>query len=656
MPNPTDCTIVRAAIHPGIGIARIGNSKSEYFIGPEITTPQPQAADYYRDQSGAIKRQAARFRIYGYNAAGETVRELNADNADIVWTVHVANRKAQWYRFTAALDIPQSAGVAVIRRNADFADRAALAIDPGPRSISGKSVSGGDPHAFNTGTFKGKTVVPLGEIRTDEAGRLLFLGGTGLSASPSGAPIFTRADPDSFNNADDWYDDTSDGPVTATVSIGGKDIAVDPAWVVVAPPNYGPDMVGWRTMYDLLCDLYIGPPLNWLNPPNPVSFTNDVLPILQRLSNLQWVNKGYATMFGKGCPMDFHDPDFIGRLAYKPASTADGDGYQELRQSIYNMFRPLAPVVAEPVVWPHVWPWIYGDAYGSYPMTGPGNMMTMTQLQQTVLHDWVENTFKNDWPPKTQNSATLDAVQVADQPAMLDQAALHFCLADTFHPGCEMTWPMRHATMYAAPFRIRQRPNGQVEPDYGPKLSAQQALAPDGPLNAQGPGDISRWMALPWQGDTAFCRSGYDPQYDPYLPTFWAARVPNQVLDEEDYATVIDTTASRERRLAAFNRRMKWTRAIDVDDGSATAPTMMNMIALFGTLGIVEARPGVKDDKDFPEVIYVETIAAKAIQQKALLASKKLKAPERPLTRIELAGWDSEEQFRAFRSVRVRYE
>src|ERR1700691_587852 len=71
MPNPTDSTIVRAAIHPGIGIARIGNSQGGYFIGPEITTPPPQAADYYRDQTGAIKRQAARFRVYGYNAAGD---------------------------------------------------------------------------------------------------------------------------------------------------------------------------------------------------------------------------------------------------------------------------------------------------------------------------------------------------------------------------------------------------------------------------------------------------------------------------------------------------------------------------------------------------------------------------------------------------------
>ena len=41
-------------------------------------------------------------------------------------------------------------------------------------------------------------------------------------------------------------------------------------------------------------------------------------------------------------------------------------------------------------------------------------------------------------------------------------------------------------------------------------------------------------MAVPWQTDTASCRSGYylgyGPRYDPYVPTFWPARVPNQVL------------------------------------------------------------------------------------------------------------------------------
>jgi hypothetical protein len=37
-------------------------------------------------------------------------------------------------------------------------------------------------------------------------------------------------------------------------------------------------------------------------------------------------------------------------------------------------------------------------------------------------------------------------------------------------------------------------------------------------------------MAVPWQTDTASCRSGYDLSYDPYVPAFWPARVPNEVL------------------------------------------------------------------------------------------------------------------------------
>ena len=641
--------IVRAAIHPAIGIARIGDSASGFFIGPEVTDPAPEKPEHYRDPAGALKRQAARFRVYGYDAQGQVVRELTADNADIQWTAHLANKKAQWYQFQAALDIPEAKAMSVPRRNPKVVDRATLAIDPGPRSISGKSVSGGAAHQFDTGKFK-TTVVPLGEIRTDEAGRLIVLGGTGKSASPSNAPVFIPTDGNSFNNADDWYDDTSDGPVTATVKIDGQSVPVDGAWVVVAPPNYAPNIISWRTLYDLLSDVYVKS--GWQTIPAEISFTNDILPILRRLSNLQWVNQGFATLYGKGCPMDFDDDAFIARLAKKPDPVDRTDPYGELRQTIYNSFRPPLPTVAEPVVWPHVWPWIYGDAFGSFSATGPGNMLTMTALQAALLRRWVDGKFIADWPAPAP-AASLDQVPLGEQPAMLDKSALHFCLADTFHPGCEMTWPVRHASMYAAPFRVRQRPAGQPEPDYGAMLNQQIALQVDGPLYAQGPGDITRWMALPWQGDTAFCRSGYDPEYDPYVPTFWAARVPNQVLTEEDYKTAIDTTLPRDKRIAAFNYRASWLRAIENAD---TADVMMRMIAEFGALGIVEARPGVKDDPDFPEVMFVETLGASHLKGLAMAVSRFRAAPPRPLTRIERAGWASEEQFREFRRVRVRHE
>jgi len=109
MSQDTDSKVVRAAIHPAIGIARVGNSENEFYIGPEVLEPQPQPPGFYKDSKGALKREAAQFRIYGYNANGEVVSELTSDNADITWTVHVANKKSAWYQFQLALDIPEAA-------------------------------------------------------------------------------------------------------------------------------------------------------------------------------------------------------------------------------------------------------------------------------------------------------------------------------------------------------------------------------------------------------------------------------------------------------------------------------------------------------------------------------------------------------------------
>jgi hypothetical protein len=208
--------------------------------------------------------------------------------------------------------------------------------------------------------------------------------------------------------------------------------------------------------------------------------------------------------------------------------------------------------------------------------------------------------------------------------------------------------------MFEGPFRIRRRPAGEPEPNYGLDLTQPIALKPGGPLDAQGPGDISRWMALPWQGDTAFCRSGYEAEYDPYLPTFWPARVPNQVLTEVNYQIVIDPKQTREARIAAFNARDGWLRA---PKGPAPAQ-MMQMIAQFGSMGIVEARPGVKNDPDIPEVLFVECLPAHlppGLKAATTLAGTPLaEAISQPETRLEKAGWESEEQLAEFRGIRVR--
>src|ERR1700710_1349826 len=105
-PGMSDTVIVKAKIHPAIGVARVGNSETGYFVGPEVINPPPATAQERRDDKGALRRQAALFRIYGYNAAGEVVGELTADTAAIEWQGELSNLKAAWDQFQIALDIP----------------------------------------------------------------------------------------------------------------------------------------------------------------------------------------------------------------------------------------------------------------------------------------------------------------------------------------------------------------------------------------------------------------------------------------------------------------------------------------------------------------------------------------------------------------------
>lgn len=600
-PEGKDEVVVRAAIHPAIGIARVGNSPNDFFVGPEVIDPKPEAPGFYRDCNGALKRQAARFRIYGYNAAGDVVRELTPDWASIHWTVQVANRKAGWYQWQIAMDIPEAAAVELPLRNATIRGkkRQQLDITPDAISIEGRMVSGSQYQFRGQITFEqdGRPYpanVYLGEIQTDQDGNLLFLGGHGVSATPTGSTIYNEEDPNGFINADGWYDDMSDGPVTATVSINGQEIPVEPAWVVTAPPNYAPIVKGVRTLYDLLQDLYID--AQWMNFPSEISFSSDVYPILFRLSNLQWVNSGFATQFGWGGLNDFQDPAYVAKLAQDP-KLSGVDVYAELRRQVFNSFRD--PNGADNNQLP--WPWVYGDAMNIPPAQTPRQNATISATQYRTLRMWADGNFVADWGQTPQVPATIADVPLQDCPAMLDRAALEFCLADAFHPGCEVTWPIRHLSMFSSPFRIRHRPAGQPDPAYGTTLNQKEILSRVGPLYEQGPGDLTRWMGLPWQADTGFCRGGYEMEYDPFVPTFWPARVPNQVLTADAYLIVTNPGKPLEERLAAFTQRMEWVEPLK----GTTAGQMEDMVRIFGDMGLLEVLPGSKDDPAFPDTMMV---------------------------------------------------
>jgi hypothetical protein len=387
-------------IHPAIGVARLGNSPTDFFIGPEtMGTPVPPPGGY-KDGQCRVKRQAARFRLYAYDGSG-VATELTTATADITWTVELGNRKASSDGFS-------SSG----RRNNNAVDRSKLDILPGSRLLHGPS----QLVKFNTGTItvwradlsSATATVDLGEARTDPEGRLLVLGGFGVSASPTGRPLDTAGD---LFNKDEWYDDISDGPIQATVKINatGQTFTAEGAWVIVAPPKYAPPLINAITLWDRLFDFFVDKGM--LPAPTTTSFARDIYPILRAALDVQDVNAGASGQ---------HNPYIV------PADFPVADATK--RATIFNALKN--------------------------PSGGGGNMpllngsATLTKTQYAHMQRWKDGTnIDNTWP----------VAPPALSPQELDRAALFHCVGAAFFPGIEAgDFTIGDSARYSTPFRFNQ--------------------------------------------------------------------------------------------------------------------------------------------------------------------------------------------------------
>jgi hypothetical protein len=244
---------------------------------------------------------------------------------------------------------------------------------------------------------------------------------------------------------------------------------------------------------------------------------------------------------------------------------------------------------------------MYGDGT-TIPTKNNWKWLAVTPLQYAKLRRWADGDFVDDRDTRP-GPAALAYYPAKERPAVLDQAALQACLGGPFHPGIEGPWSLRVASMWEAPFRLRSRsPQASVQ-DYGDQLTREAALGANGPLQGSAPGDLTRWMGVPWHSDVASCRAGYELSVSNVLPTFWAARVPNHVLREVDYKIVMDKSRPMKERTAAFDRRIDWERHIARPDRPTTLDLMMKS---WFKLGIVTERPG-PGEPGFPDVMKVET-------------------------------------------------
>lgn len=357
-------SIRRVAIHPTVGIARVGNSQEYFYFGPEVPASTPRGP--FKDPSGAMAKQAARFRLYGYDREGRVVCELTAADADITWQIVVANAKASGYNVDTAFDVPGAPSVG--RRNATVTDRASLVIRATPRSLSG---AGAGPFALDGGSFSG-TPVSLGEALTDAQGRLVVMPGSGAAYStPDASPL------SGFANNDGWTDDTCDGPVRATVRIGERSFEADSAWLVCGSPNYAPAIpAGLVTLYDAIESALVE---TGVRNAGATDFQRDVWPVFERIADTQWVNAGYLASHGFGSAQEWTQPRWRRRLA-NPSTANEG-----FRQSVFATFRN--PDFSE--VEPSLEPQLYGDKIAMPPNeVEPRQWLALTPLQYRRLRAW----------------------------------------------------------------------------------------------------------------------------------------------------------------------------------------------------------------------------------------------------------------------------
>jgi hypothetical protein len=324
----------------------------------------------------------------------------------------------------------------------------------------------------------------------------------------------------------------------------------------------------------------------------PVSFARDVLPIFARLVDMQWVNAGYLAENGFGSAEDWTTERNVARLADPSRRNA------RFRRELFARFRDPSYAQAQPDAIPDM----YGDGV-AIPATGPRQWLTVTPLQYDALRAWSLGHFADDRDTGTGTAARLRELAVVRRPEALDRAALESCLGGAYHPGIEAPWVLRRRSLWEHPFRLRVRSGAVDLRDWGPELTAAATLAADGPLQGVAPGELTRWLGVPWHADAASCRSGYQRRVSPVLPTFWPARIPNHVLTEADYAIVMDRRRPLADRQAAFRRRHDWERFIALP---SRPQTLSLMIDDWPKLGLVEDRPG-PGDRHFPPRLKVES-------------------------------------------------
>ncbi|MDG1333761.1 MAG: LodA/GoxA family CTQ-dependent oxidase [Crocinitomicaceae bacterium] len=685
-------------IYPSIGIARLGNgraNKEDVVFSPEVPWENIFDTDKeYISEDGALKKQAQRFYIYRCDDQGNPIERISPDEFDIEWTAEVANKKPFWYDFNNSLDLSVqlenhnnlsnnffderiAPGISASLRNPNVLNeglrkegaenfRKELINSPKPVSVnkedSRRRIKGMFPFVeeedglsriaakMNTTSKK----VNLGTLEYDD-GALIFYGGDGVSASLNASDLNTD-----FADNSNWYDDICDGRITAKIiskssgEVVELDNAKSAAWIATAPPDYAPQIQPISTMYDLICgaadERYI-PELSL------------IFPLFFRLYRMQWVNMG-----------DFLSPSFketIDKLTYEGKfkyifeKSSNPEEARKVREEIFNLFRdPEYNYNNEPII-PSKdktdltnlgsgtdelkLPYYPGDGI-NYPGS-PAQWFAIPPMLYNQLKEWRDGNFAT---PESFDFADINEMgeyyrqqfisaskDEKKQPLLMTRAVLETLYGGGFHPGVELTWPMRHSQIYrenSETFRfvssegiyeygfyglreVRINSASKEEQErifyksFGLLMTPEdlrESMSPDHEkhwLWKITPGDLTKWMGIPWQSDAGSCQAVFtDSQYP--VPAWWAANLPIDVLTEESFDKIQDDAILPDTRRNIYANRLPWLQTTDTGfvGYHAEGGYMNGLIAMvyqWKDIGVVTGRRMDKDLDGVPEIVYV---------------------------------------------------
>jgi len=144
--------------------------------------------------------------------------------------------------------------------------------------------------------------------------------------------------------------------------------------------------------------------------------------------------------------------------------------------------------------------------------------LRLTDTQYFFLQQWADGIF--DPGPRAER----------DEAARLTRAVLENCVGGAFSPGIEMTWIARNPAIYVEPFRLHAR--ATIPDPLSLDLDLDRGFEP---------GDVTRYMALPWQADFNECSS---QPIEGRVLWWWPAQRPEFVYLQEPRASAAGVTGA----------------------------------------------------------------------------------------------------------------